>query len=158
MFANLVGWDKFNFTIVEVCDLNAQQERENFYLQKYLPLLNTVFKSNFSDSQIYETLYSKLKAKQGNLVFKNKHEGIPIFVYNCNNLISTNFLKYNSINTLSKDINVARDTIKKYLNTHVSYNNCLFYTYVINDFNLIIGLISEAKKELVLNPNKPAKV
>ena len=40
----------------------------------------------------------------------------------------------------------------------MSYNNCLFYTYVINDFNLIIGLISEAKKELVLNPNKPAKV
>ena len=113
LFANLVGWDQFNFSIVEICDINNQQERENFYLQNYLPLLNTVFKSNFSQSQIYETLYRKLKAKQGNLEFKNKHGGIPIYVYNCNNLISTNFLKYNSINTLSKDINVARDTIKK---------------------------------------------
>ena len=142
LFANLVGWDQFNFSIVEICDINNQQEREKFYLQNYLPLLNTVFKSNFSQSQIYETLYRKLKAKQGNLEFKNKHGGIPIYVYNCNNLISTNFLKYNSINTLSKDINVARDTIKKYLNTHVPYNNCLFYTYVINDFNLINGLIN----------------
>ena len=59
----MVGWDKFNFSNVEVCDLNAQQERYKFYLKKYLPLLNTVFKSNFSDSQTYETLYSKLKAK-----------------------------------------------------------------------------------------------
>jgi hypothetical protein len=117
-----------------------------------------VFKSNFSDSQIYETLYSRLKAKQGNLEFKNKHGGIPIYVYNSKNLINTNFLKYNSINTLSKNINVARETIKKYLNTHVSYNNCLFYTYIINDFNLINGLINEAKKELILNPNKSEKV
>ena len=108
LFANLVGWDKFNFTIVEVCDLNAQQERENFYLQKYLPLLNTVFKSNFSDSQIYETLYSKLKAKQQNLDYKNKHIGIFIYVYTYNNdQINNNYIKYDSINTLSKEINVA---------------------------------------------------
>ena len=104
----MVGWDKFNFTIVEVCDLNAQQERENFYLQKYLPLLNTVFKSNFSDSQIYETLYSKLKAKQQNLDYKNKHIGIFIYVYTYNNdQINNNYIKYDSINTLSKEINVA---------------------------------------------------
>ena len=91
-------------------------------------------------------MYSKLKAKQGNLEFKNKHVGISIYLYNCNNLLSTNFFKYNSLNTLSKDINVARDTIKKYLNTHVPYNNSLFYTNVINDFNLTNGLINEAKK------------
>ena len=108
LFANLVGWDKFNFTIVEVWELNAQQERENFYLQKYLPLLNTVFKSNFSDSQIYETLYSKLKAKQQNLDYKNKHIGIFIYVYTYNNdQINNNYIKYDSINTLSKEINVA---------------------------------------------------
>ena len=112
----MVEWDKFNFSIVEVCDLNAQQERENFYLQKYLPLLNTVFKSNFSDSQIYETLYSKLKAKQQNLDYKNKHIGIFIYVYTYNNdQINNNYTKYDSINTLSKEINVARDKkISKY--------------------------------------------
>jgi NUMOD1 domain len=118
-----------------------------------------VFKSNFSESQIYETLYSKLKAKQGNLNFKNKYIGILIYLYNYNNnLISSHFIKYDSINTLSRNINVGRDTIKKYLNTHVPYNNNLYYTYVLNDFNLINGLISEAKKELVLQPTKSTKV
>ena len=159
LFANLVGWDKFNFTIVEVCDLNAQQERENFYLQKYLPLLNTVFKSNFSDSQIYETLYSKLKAKQQNLDYKNKHIGIFIYVYTYNNdQINNNYIKYDSINTLSKEINVARDTIKRYLNTNVPYKNYLFYTKVLHDFDLINNLICKAKKGLDLNKTLPKKV
>ena len=159
LFANLVGWDKFNFTIVEVCDLNAQQERENFYLQKYLPLLNTVFKSNFSDSQIYETLYSKLKAKQQNLDYKNKHIGIFIYVYTYNNdQINNNYTKYDSINTLSKEIYVARDTIKRYLNTNVPYKNYLFYTKVLHDFDLINNLICKAKKGLDLNKTLPKKV
>lgn len=33
------------------------QERENYYLQKYLPLLNTIFKSNLSDTQTYDSVY-----------------------------------------------------------------------------------------------------
>ena len=161
LFANLVGWEKFNFSIVEICDLNTQQERENFYLKKYLPLLNTVFKSNFSgrSAQIYDTLYNKLKAKQENLVHNNKYIGISIYVYTYNNdQISKNFTKYDSINTLSKDINVSRDTIKRYLNTHVPFNNHLFFTDVINDFNLINDLIYEAKKGLALNMTLPKKV
>ena len=40
-FANSTGWDNFEFSIIELCDLNNQEDRENFYLQKYLPLLNT---------------------------------------------------------------------------------------------------------------------
>lgn len=67
----MVSWDKFNLSIVEICDLNIQQERENFYLKKYLPLLNTVLKSNFSDYQKYENLYSKLKAQQKILLYNN---------------------------------------------------------------------------------------
>lgn len=27
LFANLVGWSKFNFSIIEICDLNIQKER-----------------------------------------------------------------------------------------------------------------------------------
>ena len=159
LFANLVGWEKFSFSIVEICDLNIQQERENFYLKKYLPLLNTVFKSNFSESQIYETLYSKLKAKQKNLEHNNKYIGISIYVYNYNNdQISKNFIKYDSINTLSKDINVSRDTIKRYLNTHVPYKNYLFLSDVINDFNLFNDLICKAKKGLNLNITLAKKV
>lgn len=83
LFANLVGWDQFDFSIVEICDLNLQLERENFYLQKYLPLLNTVFKSSFSDSKLYDTLYSKLKSLQKKLEFNNKHIGVPLHKVAC---------------------------------------------------------------------------
>lgn len=33
LFANLVGWDKFSFSIIEICGLDVQNERENFYLK-----------------------------------------------------------------------------------------------------------------------------
>lgn len=29
-FANNIGWDKFDFSIIEICDLNLQQNREIF--------------------------------------------------------------------------------------------------------------------------------
>lgn len=148
LFANLVGLDKFNFSIIEICELNIQKERENFYLKKYLPLLNTVFKSNFNASQIFETLYSKLKAKQINLNFNNKYLGIPIYVYTYNEEISDKFLRYESINILSKEIEVARDIIKRFLNTYVPYKNYLIFSYAIKDFNLINDLISESKKRI----------
>lgn len=38
------------------------------------------------------------------------------------------------------------------------FNNYLFYTHEITDFNLIKGLISEAKTELDFKSNKPTKV
>lgn len=133
--------------------------KRKFYLKKYLPLLNTVFKSNFSEAQIYDTLYSQLKAKQSNLEFYNKYKGIPIYVYTyCNEQITKEFVKYDSINTLSKKIGVSRVTIKRYLNTNVPFNNDLFYTDVISDFNLTSGLISEAIKGLNLNSTLPNKV
>lgn len=36
------------------------QEREDYYLLKYLPLLNTIFKSNLNDTQTYDSLYENL--------------------------------------------------------------------------------------------------
>lgn len=40
------GWDKFNFEILEVIeDLKTLRDRENFYLRKYYPLLNSKYKS-----------------------------------------------------------------------------------------------------------------
>ena len=69
-----------------------------------------------------------------------------------------NYTKYDSINTLSKEIYVARDTIKRYLNTNVPYKNYLFYTKVLHDFDLINNLICKAKKGLDLNKTLPKKV
>lgn len=159
LFASLVGWEKFNFSIVEICNLEFHLEKENYYLKKYLPILNTLLKSNFSDSQIYETLYSKLKAKQKDLVLNNVHSGIPTYLYTyAIDQISLDCTKYDSLNTLSKAIKVSRDTIKRYLNTYVPYKNHLFLTHIIKYFNLVNTLINEAKKGLVLNLTLPKKV
>lgn len=35
------------------------QEKENYYLQKYLPLLNTIFISNMSETQTYDSLWAE---------------------------------------------------------------------------------------------------
>jgi hypothetical protein len=48
MLGHRVGWDKFQFEILEVADgkdLKTLRDRENFFLRKYHPLLNTKYKS-----------------------------------------------------------------------------------------------------------------
>jgi hypothetical protein len=56
--------DKFHFSIIQICSLDVQKERENYYLQKYLPLLNTIYKSDLDSIQNYDSLYEILKLKQ----------------------------------------------------------------------------------------------
>lgn len=58
-----------------------QEERENSFLQKYLPLLNTIFKSNLSDTHTYDSLYEILKLKQLEPDYYNKYQGIYIYLY-----------------------------------------------------------------------------
>ena len=72
VFANAMGWNKFNFSILEICELDMHQEKENYYLQKYLPLLNTIFISNMSETQTYLSLYETLKLRQSELNLDNK--------------------------------------------------------------------------------------
>jgi len=126
-FANSIGWDQFEFSIIEICDLSIQQDRENFYLQKYLPLLNTIFKSNFSEIQSYESLYEILRLRQSKLDSDNKDLHLYVYEY-CNNQISTNYLIFSSISASSKEYGIARETISVYLNTYVPYKNLLFLT------------------------------
>jgi hypothetical protein len=56
--------DKFHFSIIQICSPDVQKERENYYLQKYLPLLNTIYKSDLDSVQNYDSLYEILKLKQ----------------------------------------------------------------------------------------------
>lgn len=57
LFALNVGWDKFNFAVLEVCnDTKTLRERENYFLKKYLPLLNTRFDSH---PKIYKKFNNK---------------------------------------------------------------------------------------------------
>ncbi len=60
IFLNLIGWEHFNISIVETCTLDKLGERENFFIQNYLPLLNSVFFSSMTETAINITLKSKL--------------------------------------------------------------------------------------------------
>jgi len=95
VFANAVGWDKFKFSIIEICSLDMQQERETYYLQKYLPLLNTMFKSNLSATQTYDSIYETLKLRQLEFNFDNKYKGISIYLYTyVNGQLDINYITF----------------------------------------------------------------
>ena len=82
----------FHFSIVEICDLNIQEDRENFYLQKYLPVLNTIFKSNFGQIQSYDSLYEILRLRKLKLNLDKKYKGINLYLYEYfNGQVSTNY-------------------------------------------------------------------
>jgi hypothetical protein len=110
-FANSTGWDNFEFSIIELCDLNNQEDRENFYLQKYLPLLNTVFKSNFGQIQSYYSLYELLRLRKLKLNLDEKYKGINLYLYEyIDGQVSDNYQTFSSINELSTMLGIARET------------------------------------------------
>ncbi len=65
---------------------------------------------------------------------------------------------FSSINELSKNLNISRETISVYLNTYVPYNNFLFLTNEIKSVDLVEKLITDAIHGLSLNHNLPKKI
>lgn len=82
-----------------------------------------------------------------------------IYVYNyTNGQINPNFTKYNSLNALSKELNIVRDTIKRYLNTNVPYKSNLFFISIVTDLTLINDLVCKVSEGLELNRTLTKKV
>jgi hypothetical protein len=159
------------------------QEKENYYLQKYLPLLNTIFISNMSETQTYDSLWAEhpsilrthglrssttyrqaaaeiLKLRQSELNLDNKFEGVSIYLYSyINGKLSPNIIhKFTSINKLSQYLGVSRETISIYLNTHVPYRGNLFLTNLVEDIEMSEKLISDITQGLELDRNIAKKV
>ena len=156
------------------------QEKENYYLQKYLPLLNTIFISNMSETQTYDSLWAEhpsillvlrstsyrqaaaeiLKLRQSELNLDNKFEGVSIYLYSyINGKLSPNIIhKFTSINKLSQYLGVSREIISIYLNTHVPYRGNLFLTNLVENIEMSEKLISDITQELELNRNIAKKV
>ena len=173
VFANAVGWDKFHFSIVQICNLDVQKERENYYLQKYLPLLNTIYKSDLDSIQNYDSLYEILKLKQLEWNQGNKYLGIPIYLYTyIEGSLKDNYIKFESINKLSQYLNISRETISIYLNTYVPFKSPgrhlwrlgpaepsnIFLTDFIEDIELIDKLVSDTIQGLDLDRTRSRKV
>jgi hypothetical protein len=136
------------------------QEKENYYLQKYLPLLNTIFISNMSQAQTYDSLYETLKLRQSELNLDNKFEGVSIYLYNyINGKLSPNIIhKFASINKLSQYLGVSRKTISIYLNTNVPYRGNLFLTDLVENIVMSEKLISDITQGLELDRSIAKKV
>lgn len=150
---NLVGWKDFNISIIEVCSPEKLGAKENYYLQKYLPLLNTTFSSSFSESAIYKSLNSKL-AILSNTQGKVTGQPLPTFIYEINSKgIKKTFLKYNSITEASFNEKRARGILGIYIDTNVPFKNKLYYSKPIINFESTFNLVKTVSKDLKLDSN-----
>jgi hypothetical protein len=128
-------------------------------LQTYLPLLNTIFKSNLNETQTYDSLYEMLKVKQLESNFENKYQGICIYLFEyINGQLRTSCKTFTSIHELPNYLGVARETLSVYLNTYVPFKNKLFLTNKLESFELVEKLISDATQGLNLGQNIAKKV
>ena len=153
VFGNLVGWDNFTISIVEFCEKEDLGKRENYYLQKYLPLLNSTFSSKLSETVIFETLTSKLKNLKlnNNIPDTSDYSGFDIWVYNLlSTQIDPSFVRYSSLNKASRELRIGRQTLTQYLDSNVPYNGLLFFSKPLEDLDTSFKLATQAKYELNL--------
>lgn len=153
-FLNLIGWEHFTISIVEINLTTELAARENYYLQKYLPILNTTFSSSFSETQIYETLTNKLsKLKNNNLVSENG-KAKEVYVYNIlKDKIDSNYSNYKSIMETNQNQEIARGTISLYMDTNIPFRGKLYYSQPILNLNETFKLVKNVSEDLKLNSN-----
>lgn len=159
VFGNLVGWDNFTVGIVEISDKENLGLRENYYLQNYLPLLNSTFSSNFSETAIFQTLRNVLKSKQflakdSTSNDKSIYSGISIWVYEfLNTHIDPTPVKYISTSEACKHTGIARTTISRYMDTLVPTKGLLFFSKPLVDIDSSFKQAKKNSEELTLDPN-----
>lgn len=135
LFLRLVGWEHFNVHIVEVCEKGKLGERANFYLQNYLPLLNSVFSASLTEMAINQTLMSMLKNLRYNTGQTYRRQ---IYVYDINKReINPKFSFFNNSIELSVALGLPRTSIFWYKNTSIPYRGKLFFTNQIIDLNKV---------------------
>lgn len=155
--------------------------RENYYLQKYLPLLNSTFLSKYSETAIFQTLRNILLSKkpgagssegqaaslsrtsyaqpEGTTNAKGRTLKVAVWVYKlCATHIDKTFVKYDSINKAWEGSGPSRETIQMYLDTNVPIKGLLFYTRPLEDFDTVFNLAIRAYSELNIDGNIAKKV
>lgn len=159
LFIKLIGWEHFKISIIEVKSATELGARENYYLQKYLPLLNTTFSSSFSETQIYETFTNKLLNLKKNSVIYVSGKSKEVYVYNIlKDHLDSNYYKYKSIIETSQGQKIARGTISLYMDTNIPFKNKLYYSNPILNLKEIFDLVKNISHELKLNSNIPKKL
>lgn len=159
-FLNLIGLEHFKFSIVEISSPSEQGKRENYYLQKFLPLLNTTFSSSFSESAIYISLTDKLTSLKSTTLTQKSNLPIPIFTYTlCKDKgINPTYIKYNSISEASSKEKIAYGTVLLFRDTNVPFRGKLYFTKPVIDFNSTLDLVNNTLKDVKIISNIAQKV
>ena len=143
LFVRLIGIEHFNIHILEVCPETILGERETYYLQKYIPILNSVFSSSITEGVIKQTLLLKLKDLRAINRGKDSRV-ILVYVYEWTEEgISRQPTIYNSSNEASRSLSYPISGILRYKNTSIPYRGKLFFNYPITDFSQVF---EESKK------------
>lgn len=173
--AEIVGWDLFEFSIIDICqvrgvrDITYLLEKEKELLLEYFPLLNKSFNYNHKKHKIYsDNLYSILKKRQLPIV-KGNYTKIPVFKYEYRTFhlhtlssnayeINPNYNYYNSIAETNLKTGINKETIRKYLDTDIPIKNFLFYSKPVSEFSskneLISNLITKTNIKFTENEAK----
>jgi len=162
LFLNLVGWEHFNISIVEICTTSKLGSRENFYLQKYLPILNSVFSSSITEVLINKTLKSKLedlKLSNYSLSSADTKNRVPLYIYDIDdNGINQYAIYFSSIKEASLALGINPTSLSQYKDTSVPYRNKLVYSNPIEDFDKVFEFSQKNTPQGLLNVVKPVKI
>ena len=131
-----------------------QGARKNYYLQKYLFLLNTTFSSSFSESQIYETLATKLFILKDNNTIYVSGKSKEVYIYEImSNHINQKYAIYISIIKVSQIQKIARGIISIYINTNIPFRGKLYNSKPILDLKETFKLVKTVSSDFKLNSN-----
>lgn len=151
LFIQLIGIEHFNIHILELCPENKLGERETYYLQKYIPILNSVFSSTITEGVIKQTLLLKLKDLRAINRVKDSRSTL-VYVYDWTEKgINHQPTIYNSSNEASRSLSYPISGILRYKNTSIPYRGKLFFNYPITDFNQVFEQSQKLTPEGLLN-------
>jgi len=127
---NKYGENNFLFTVLEYCDKNCIQDREQYYLDFLNPKYNfrKIAHINLGISPTKETREKirttlKLKYEMGLVPFKNEDKWRPINVYN----LEGDFIKkFNSIMEAVRELGVKKANLRRALNNKGRAGNYQF--------------------------------
>jgi hypothetical protein len=145
---------------VEFCENDQQEIRERFYLNKYLPCLNTVFQSKITAKSVNRSLYKLFLSERQNLYKKpQRRTGVLIWVYKIlQTQIEKTYAKYPSIVKASEATGRDRGTIRTFLDTNVPIKGYLFFTRPILDFDKSFIKAKGYLSEINIDPSLPVEV
>ena len=138
LFIRLIGIEHFSFHILELSPVAKLGERETYYLQKYIPILNSVFSSSITEGVIKQTLLLKLKdLRVTNKTYYSRDTFVYVYEWTEKG-INQQATIYNSSNKASRSLAYPISGISRYKNTSIPYRNKLFFNYPITDFNKVL--------------------